>query len=371
MTRPQVVIVGAGAAGLGAAARLRQAGLEPRVLDRATTVGSAWRGRYESFRLHTIRWLSGLPGLPIPRAYGDWVARDDFVRYLEGYADRFGVRPDLGVELRGLRPHSGGWRLSTSDGDLDASHVVFATGACATPFVPAWAGRETSTLPITHSVSYRRPAPYAGRRVLVVGSGNSATEVAVDLVASGVEVDLAVRTPPAILRRDVHGLPTQPLGIALRHAPAAVVDPLAAATRRLTVPDLTAYGLPAPARPYSLFRRTSTIPVLDHGFVAGVQDGSIRIRLGVGSLDGDEVVHDDGTRTRPDEVIAATGYRPGLDGVLGPLGLLDRHGLPTFGSRGSAGSSGLFSVGISVPLSGLLREIGLDSRHLVRALRAA
>jgi hypothetical protein len=182
-------------------------------------------------------------------------------------------------------------------------------------------------------------------------------------------VELAVRTPPSILRRDFGGLPSQPLGIALRYAPAMIGDPLAAAMRRVSVPDLSAQGLPAPRRPFSLFRRTATIPVLDHGFVAAVRSGAIRIRPGVSRLDGDEVVHDDGSRSSPDAVIAGTGYRPGLETVLGPLSLLDDHGLPTVGSAAGADwAPGLHTVGISIRLSGQLREIGKDAQRLARSI---
>lgn len=368
VTRRDVVVVGAGPAGLAAAAGLRRAGQDPLVIDRSATVGSAWRTRYDSFRLHTIRWLSGLPGMPIPAQFGPWVARDNFVSYLERYGRQFGIQPQFGTALLGLSRTDDGWSLDTTAGTIEAGRVVLATGASNEPDLPPWTGIESFEPELLHSSTYRRPDPYAGRRVLVVGSGNSATEVAVDLVRhGGISVELAVRTPPSILRRDVAGVPTQPLGIALRHVPARVVDPLGAALRRMTIPDLTEQGLPAPRAPFSTFRRTGTIPVLDHGFVAAVRSGAIRIRPAVAALDGDEVVHSDGSRTSPDTVIAATGYRPGLEPVLGSLGLLDDRGLPKVGARGSQTAPGLYSVGISIPLSGLLREIGLDARRLVRS----
>lgn len=370
MARHHVVIVGAGPAGLAAAAQLREAGFDPLLIDRSDTVGSGWRTRYDSFRLHTIRWLSGLPGMPIPATYGPWVGRDDFVGYLESYADRFGLSPQFGTELHGLAAAEGGWILTTSEGQLEAHLVVLATGACADPHVPAWAGRDGFAPPLLHSAEYRNPKPYAGSRVLVVGSGNSATEVAVDLASSGnVRVEMAVRTPPSIVRRDIRGVPTQPLGIALRHAPAAVGDPLAAALRRLTIPDLSGHGLPAPKAPFSQFQRTGTTPVLDHGFVSALRGGTIRIRPGVSALDNTDVVHSDGSRSRPDAVIAATGYRPALHAVLGPLGLLDDRGLPTIGSRGGGrAAAGLHTVGIAVTLSGLLRDIGKDANRLVHSI---
>jgi cation diffusion facilitator CzcD-associated flavoprotein CzcO len=365
-----VVVVGAGPAGLGAAARLQGAGTKVLVIDRSESVGSAWRTRYDSFRLHTIRWLSGLPDMAIPRTSGPWVARDDFVAYLEGYARRFNIRPQFGIELRGLRADDGdGWVLLTSDGSMRAQRVVLATGACTEPRIPNWPGRDTFKPPLIHSSQYRNPSAYRGKRVLVVGSGNSASEIAVDLAgARDVTVEMAVRTPPTILRRDTHGVPTQPVGIALRYAPAAIVNPLGAALCRITVPDLSVYGISRPKAPYSQFQRTGTVPVLDHGFVGAVRSGAMTIRTAVMALDGQDVIHADGSRSSPDAVVAATGYTSGLNSILGPLGLLDARDLPTIGSRGGPEAVGLYTVGISIPLSGLLREISLDVRRLVRAI---
>jgi cation diffusion facilitator CzcD-associated flavoprotein CzcO len=365
-----VVVVGAGPAGLGAAARLQGAGTKVLVIDRSESVGSAWRTRYDSFRLHTIRWLSGLPGMAIPRTSGPWVARDDFVAYLERYARRFNIRPQFGIELQGLRADDGdGWVLLTSEGSMRAQRVVLATGACTEPRIPNWPGRDTFKPPLIHSSQYRNPGAYRGKRVLVVGAGNSASEIAAELAgARDVTVELAVRTPPTILRRDTHGVPTQPVGIALRYAPAAIVNPLGAALRRITIPDLSEYGLPRPKAPYSQFQRTGTVPVLDHGFVAAVRSGAITIRTAVTALDGREVIHADGLRSSPDAVVAASGYGSGLHPILGPLGLLDARDLPTIGSRGGPAAVGLYTVGISIPISGLLREIAIDVRRLVRAI---
>lgn len=365
-----MVVIGAGPAGLGAAARLQGAGTKVLVIDRSESVGSAWRTRYDSFRLHTIRWLSGLPDMAIPRTSGPWVARDDFVAYLEGYARRFNIRPQFGIELRELRADDGdGWVLLTSDGSMRAQRVVLATGACTEPRIPNWPGRDTFKPPLIHSSQYRNPSAYRRKRVLVVGSGNSASEIAVDLAgARDVTVEMAVRTPPTILRRDTHGVPTQPVGIALRYAPAAIVNPLGAALCRITVPDLSVYGLSRPKAPYSQFQRTGTVPVLDHGFVAAVRSGAITIGTAVMALDGQDVIHADGSRSSPDAVVAATGYTSGLNSILGPLGLLDARDLPTIGSRGGPEAVGLYTVGISIPLSGLLREISLDVRRLVRAI---
>src|SRR4051812_11818268 len=242
------VVVGAGPGGLAVAAALSRAGVPSAVLERGRDVGSAWQARYDSLRLHTTRWLSGLPGAPIPRRYGRWVARDDFVTYLRDYADRFDVHPEFGVEVHRIDRQGEGWRLETSQGARDARAVVIATGYSRVPRLPDWPGRETFAGVLMHSSEYREPSPYRGWHVLVVGAGNSASEIALDLVGVGARVDLAVRTPPNIVRRDTFGVPSQLFGIAFNRAPERVMNPLSAALRRGSVPGPPAPRVAAPPR---------------------------------------------------------------------------------------------------------------------------
>lgn len=371
MVGQRVLVVGAGPAGLAVAATLQQRGVSCTVLERAPSVGAGWQGRYDSLRLHTVRWLSGLPGAPIPRRYGRWVARDDLVTYLHDYAERFRVRPEVGVEVSRVDRADGGcWRVETSAGSRVAGAVVLATGYSRTPHLPDWPGRDSFTGTLVHSADYREPSPYAGRHVLVVGAGNSAAEIALDLVGVGARVDLSVRTPPNIVRRDTLGVPSQLLGIALRRAPERLMNPVSAALRRLSVPDLAAHGLPAPAGDgFTQFLRTRTVPILDHGFVRAVRAGAITVVPAVEGFDGAEVRLADGAVRRPDDVIAATGYRPELEPLVGHLGALDRSGVPrVHGPRTLPEAPGLYFVGITVELTGLLREITREARAVGRTL---
>ena len=223
------LIVGAGAAGLAVAATLKEHGVDSDVLERADTIGSSWAGRYDSLQLHTIRWLSGLPGMPIPRTYGSWVARDDVVRYLRDYASANGVRPEFGVEVTRVDRDDDGWVVETSAGSRHTSNVVMATSFTRQPYLPDWAADPDGKPPLLHSSQYRNPDAYRGQDVLVVGAGNSASEIAVDLARAGVAVSMSVRTPPNIVRRDTLGVPSQLLGIALRRVPERVMNPV---TRR-------------------------------------------------------------------------------------------------------------------------------------------
>jgi len=371
VSQAPVVVVGAGAAGLATAAALREGGREVQVLERAERVGASWAGRYDSLHLHTVRWLSGLPGVPIPRSYGKWVARDDLVQYLATYARKRSLRPELGTTVTRIDRDGddSGWLVRTDRGDRTASRVVVATGYSHTPRRPAWPGVETFTGDLRHSADYREPSSYAGKRVLVVGAGNSATEIALDLLRVGAEVTLSVRTPPNIVRRDTLGVPSQVFGIALKRVPERFMDPLTATLRRISVPDLSEHGLPRSADPYSTFRRTGTVPILDTGIVDAVRTGRVRVVPATVSVDGPTVHLADGSSSRPDAVVAATGFTTGLEPVAGHLDVLDRRGVPTVhGADQHPAARGLHFVGIKAELSGLLREIGLEARRVGRAL---
>jgi putative flavoprotein involved in K+ transport len=180
---------------------------------------------------------------------------------------------------------------------------------------------------------------------------------------------LSVRTPPGIVRRDTVGFPSQVLGIASMHLPVRVVDRVAAAMRRASFPDLEPLGLPAPARPYSEFRRRRVIPIVDVGLVGAVRAGRVRVVTALTRLDGDSAVLADGDRRRVDDVVAATGFRTGLEPVVGHLGVLDAHGRPrVHGADQHPAAPGLHFVGYRVTLGGTFRLIGIEARQLARAV---
>ncbi len=366
----ETVVIGAGAAGLAVAAELSRREVPYAVLERAETIGAAWSGRYDSLRLHTARALSGLPGAPIPRRYGQWVARDDLVAYLEAYAQRFGIRPEFGVEVTRIDRAPVGWRLATSSGERTARAVVVATGLSRTPHLPDWPGRETFTGTLVHSKDYREPSAYRDRRVLVVGAGNSAAEIAVEVAEVAAEVQIAVRTPPNIVRRDTLGVPTQFVGVALSRLPEPVLDPVLGVMRRATVPDLSAYGLSAPrGGMYRQFLRSHTVPILDHGFVDAIRGRRIEVVPAVVGFDGPDVLLAENRRVPVDDVIAATGFGTGLEPIVGHLGVLDAAARPTaHGERTVSGCPDLYFIGITEHLAGLLRLVGKQAAAVARRI---
>jgi putative flavoprotein involved in K+ transport len=367
------VVIGAGPAGLATAAMLRRSGVDALVLDRADVVGASWHGHYDRLHLHTVRWLSHLPGYRIPRRLGRWVARDDVIRYLEDYATHHGLDVRLGTSVAAVDRHEGGWLVRSPAGDLATRAVIVATGHNHTPHMPAWPGVEGFTGELLHASTYRNALPYAGRRVLVVGSGNTGAEIAVDLVEGGArDVAVAVRTPPHIVLRERYGIPSLALGVLFRYMPPRVFDPIAAVMRKADIGDLSAYGLPTPSDGlYQRVLRDDAIPLVDVGFVAALKAGLVTVVTGVVGFDGRYVLHADGLPRPADVVIAATGYRHGLEKLVGHLGVLDAQGRPTVRrARTHPNAPLMWFTGYTNPISGMFREIGIDARHIARAVAA-
>jgi len=368
-----VYVIGGGPAGLSVAYALRGRGIRAVVLEKSDHVGAAWRRHYDRLHLHTTRRLSALPGLPMPRRFGRWVARDDVVRYLEKYAEVHELEIVTGVEVSRVErtPDGAGWLLHATGGrELTGAAVVVATGYNHTPYVPDWSGLDTYTGEFLHAGEYRSPAPYAGRDVLVVGVGNTGAEIAVDLVEGGASrVRLAVRTVPHIVRRATAGWPAQRTSILVRRLPVGLVDRLARPVAKLSVPDLSAQGLPRPDTGLYSRVKEGAIPVLDVGLVDAVRKGRIEIVAAVDGFEDGKVLLADGTRVSPDAVIAATGYVRALEGLVGHLDVLDARGRPVVqGARTPAGAPGLYFTGYTNPISGNLREMAIDAQKIAKAV---
>ena len=356
------IVIGAGPAGLAVAAELLRHGREPLVLERAARVGESWRNRYDCLRLNTARWWSSLPGLEIPRRFGTWASAADYARYLELYVEHHELDVRHGVAVQRISPRTSEWLIQTSTVEIEADNVIVATGYDHEPFIPAWPGRAGFTGELIHSSAYRNAQRFAGLSVLVVGAGNSGSDIAVDLVRGGASnVSVSVRTSPQIVPRTVGGIPMQTVAVAARPLPGWVGDSAVRLVQRFVHGDLSTHGLPAPREGLSTqFQRADVVPVIDVEFVSRVKRGELKIVAAVSAFEGESVELADRSSIRPDAVVAATGYRRGLEGLVGHRGVLDERGRPMTDHT----VPGLYFAGYTNPLSGNLRELGIHARRI-------
>lgn len=367
----EVVVVGAGAAGLGVAGELARRGVHAEVLERGTTVGGSWRSRYHGLRLNTVRWMSAMPGGSIPRRAGRWPSREDFAAHLDSYASEMGIEPRLGIDVRGIQRSASGWRLEASAGAIEARAVVVAAGYDRVPKMPDWPGRAGFEGELIHASEYSDPGPYGGKDVLVVGTGNTGTEVATQLAHGGARrVRVSRRTPVNFMPTQVLGIPITVVARLSELAPEWIVNRGGSLIQRMTVGDLARLGMPR--APYGIATEMQIKglgPVLDRGFVSALKRGELELVAAVERFDGDQVQLADGSALRPDAVISATGYGHGLEDLVGHLGVLDERGRPLAVGGGSLENApGLYFNGYWLPFSGQLPAMRRSSRRIARRI---
>jgi putative flavoprotein involved in K+ transport len=365
----QVVIVGAGPAGLATAWEIRRAGLDPLVVDRADAVAASWRGRHDHLRLNTHRMFSHQPGVRIPRRFGSYPARDDYVAYLQEYSA--GMRLRLGTRVHRIDRTDGGWALALEAGSLTAAHAVIATGSDAEPVLPDWPGLASFGGTVIHAGRFRNVAEMAGRDVLVVGPGNSGVDLLGYLAASDARrLWLSARSGMTVTPRRLGGVPLHPVSITLRRLPTRWQDVTARAVQRLAFGDLSPFGYPRPALgPFTRQRTDGVTIAVDDGFARALKSGRVIMKPGIDRFDGPRVCFTDGTSCAPDAVICATGYRPGIEGLAGHLVTLDRRGMPPFiGAASSPEHPGLWFFGLDSSIYGNMHVHRGQARQLARAI---
>ncbi len=337
-----IVIIGAGQAGLAAARQLAPTGDAPVLLDAAPALGHSWRERWDSLRLFTSARFDGLPGMPFPGDPDHYPGKDEVAEYLSAYAERFELQVRLDTPVHRLTRHGDGFELHTPTGTVYARDVVVATGPFQRPVVPP----HDLDIPSLHTAAYRRPDQLPEGPVVVVGGGNSGVQIAAELAASGRPVSLAVGSPqPA--------LPQRLLGRDLFHW----LDLL----RIVRIPSDTPIG--------ARIRRRE--PLIGTG-PSGLRAAGVTLLGRVVSAQGDRIRTADGETTRAAAVVWATGYRLDhswidIPGAVGPDGAAVH-------TRGAGVVPGLHYIGLPYLFgrgSALLGWVGNDADRLAARVRAA
>lgn len=311
--------------------------------------------------------MSTLPGMRYPRGTALFPSRAEFLNYLQRYAARHGLVVETGHEVRTLERAANGWRATLTSGhEINTPNVVMATGIASNPREPELPGRADYTGRILHAVDYRRPAEFAGRRVLVVGVGNSGGEIGSELARAGANVTVSVRSGANVVPRQIGPIPAQYfrylVGKLPRAAQQVVLAGIQARLQRRFGPPV----LPRPAH-----SALDAIPLIGFHLVDCIREGLVDLRLAAPvAFTTDGVRFSDGTTGHFDAVILATGYAPALFS-LGGLVSLDAKGFARRADRvTSADQPGLWFVGHNYDYSGGIMNIRRDA-PIVASLIAA
>lgn len=362
-----VTVVGAGPAGLATAASLKRRGIPYRLLERGDSLGHSWINLYDSLRLHTGKHLSHLPGYHFGRGTSLFPSREEFVLYLRDYARHFGIAVETGKNVVGITKNGlgNGWRITTADGEShDAATLVMSTGIIANPLVPTLKGQERFRGQLMHSVAYRRPNEFVGRRVLVVGAGNSGGEIGAELARSGAQVTMLVRSGANVVPLTLLGLPIQYVAYAMRWLPRGARERILDRVQRIMEKKHGPPVLPRPAH-----SALDAIPLIGFHLVEAIREGLIKVRhTTIAELTERGVRFRDGSEEAFDVVLLATGF----GAALSPLGgnvRIDAKGFAVRCDRvTSADHERLYFVGHNYDSTGGLSNIRRDARLVVERI---
>jgi putative flavoprotein involved in K+ transport len=346
LTDAPVVVIGAGQSGLAAAHALDELSVPVVVLEAADRPAGSWPRYYDSLRLFSPAAFSSMPGMPFPGDPDSYPSRDEVADYLERYAAYIPVEIQTNTRVTCVRQEDREFVVFTADGrQLRAAGIVAASGSFSNPYQPIFPGQSDFTGQLLHVAEYRNPIPYMGMRVIVVGAGDSAAQVANEL-APVADVTLAARHP-------------------LRFIPQRIAGKDVHYWLRETGFD----SLPA----QWLSKISGGSLITDSvGFQQTLADGLLDVRPMFVGLDRDKVIWSENDRERIDAILLATGYRPSLD-YLRELGALDPAGAPLHVGGVSTTHLGLVYVGLEYQrsfASNTLRGVSADAAAVAAPLVA-
>ncbi|XP_057477223.1 indole-3-pyruvate monooxygenase YUCCA6-like [Actinidia eriantha] len=353
------VIIGAGPSGLAAAACLKERGISAVVLERCNCIASLWQLKtYDRLRLHLPKSFCELPLLPFPQEFPNYPSKQQFVEYLEGYASKFEIKPFFNETVARAEYDSsvGMWRVRTvgekgEEREWVSRWVVVATGENAEAVVPEIEGREEFGGAVVHTSLYKSGEGFRGKRVLVVGCGNSGMEVCLDLCNHDASPSLVVKDTVHVLPREMLGRSTFGLSMwLLKWLPIRLVDRFLLIVSWLILGDTAHFGLRRPhLGPLELKNSSGKTPVLDIGTLAKIKSGDIKVCPAVRRLTRHTVEFINGKKENFDAIILATGYKSNVPSWLKERDMFsERDGLPRRPfPNGWKGESGLYAVGFT------------------------
>jgi len=365
-------VVGAGPAGLAAARWLQTMGVPFEGFERNGDVGGIWNigfkdsPMYESAHFISSRTLSGFRDFPMPDSFPDYPSHRQILEYLESYADRFGLRSHFrfgtGV-VASRRLSGGGWGVTFANGEeREFAGLITAVGCEWRPNVPEFRGRFEGE--ILHSRDYKHPRQFEGKRVLIVGAGNSGCDIACDASRTARKALISLRRGYYFVPKHIFGKPADVFGEEGPHLPYVIERPVFQGLLRLLNGDVTRLGLPRPD--HSILE---SHPVMNTQILHALAHGDIEVRPDVAELRGREVSFKDGRVDEVDMILLATGFIRGVPFL--PAGVLpDDDVSPLFVNVVHRREPGLFVLGHFTADGGAYPLIDRQAELVARLLAA-
>ena len=364
-----VLVIGAGPAGIACAYALENAGLSYKIVDKADEIASTWNSLYPSLRLNTSRFFSHLPEKKFPVHYGIFPTGKQYHRYVEEYAQERAYNIHLGVTVHSIEPEGNGWRVETDQGTEWYPAVISATGRFNSPICPEIPGMERFKGEIIHASSYLGPEPFVNKRVMVVGNGPSGLDIVTEL-ADYVKIPalLSQRTGVNLKPRYPWGLPKHLWMIIAEKLPEFLGEPLLEAVSKQGYPRSLLQGIKTPQEGAMSSAAGGT---RGRGFIDAVQASKIKSVDGPVEFCPDEIILQDGSRVEVDVVIMATGYRPVIFQYFKEPVDINAHGWPVRinepsdvywqGDRQVKGYPGLYLVGVYYQGKGAMYNFNVEA----------
>lgn len=359
------LIVGASISGLASAAALQKAGIAYIIIEKQEQVAMLWRNHYDRLHLHTPKSLSNLPYKKFNKSVSRYPSRQQVVEYLDDYQKEFNINPVFNTAAKSIKKEGDYWITETNNDSFKSKYIIVATGPFGKPKTIDFNGMQTFTGKMMHSYGYKTGRDFKGEKVLVVGFGNSACEIAIDLYEQGAAPSMAVRSPVNMAPRDLLGFPILQLSLLMSRLPVRIADTINAPLMRLLFGDISKLGLKK--MPYGTFeqiKKDGSIPLLDIGTIKHIRQGHIKIYDGIDYIDGSTVYFNNGKKENFDAIVAGIGYYRDYAEIIAVDKSRFEDLKVSVDQQQFFGKDGLYFCGFWIAPTGQFREIAADAKKI-------
>jgi indole-3-pyruvate monooxygenase len=370
MQETNTLIVGASVSGLATAGCLSKAGIDYIIIEKHAAVVTPWRNHYERLHLHTNKKLSNLPYKKFPSPVPRYPTRLQVVEYMDSYQQEFSICPLFNTEAKTISKEGNYWITETPNGRFKSKNLIMATGAYGLPRNIDFNGLDSFPGKILHSSGYKTGRDFKDQQVLVVGFGNSACEIAIDLYEQGASPSLAVRSAVNVLPRDVFGIPVLQLALLMAAFPPRVADKMNAPLINFLVGDITKLGLrKLPYGPLEQIQKDQSVPLLDIGTLKIIREKHCGVYDDIDHIQGKTVYFKSGRKKDFDAIVAAIGYVKGYEQDLLQVDKCRFSDLNVkAGKQKYFGKDGLYFCGFYISPTGQFREIAMDAKKIAKSI---